>query len=863
MAPVIPLLALFGLTFAPTPWSPCGPAVNAAVEDAWVRYRAGDMEVAGQAFESARRRCPEHIGARVGLGYVALRSDDRPTATRWFEAVLDDDPLNVDALVGLGIVLRRTGENVGAERLFRRVLELDPNHAEALEFLGVAAPVRPVARPPLRLPDTVEAVARTAGDRFEVLRGGRWQPIYLNGVNLGAALPGRYPSEFPARDVYAAWIAELAELRANTIRVYTIHPPAFYDALAAHNRANSFRPILLVHGVWTELPPDHDFDDADWRGAFEEEMRRVVDVIHGRADIRHRPGHASGSYGSNVSPWTLGYIIGREWEPYAVEAFNLAHPDMTDWRGRYLEISGGTATDVWLTQVMEHMITYETETYRIQRPIAYTSWPTLDPLHHVTEPTADEEVAIRRRLGESVGRAPLEYDNDAVDLDPMLIRATTAFRGGVFAAYHAYPYYPDFMILDPAYSVAESPWGRSNYYGYLTALKARHPGMPVVIAEYGVPASLGSSHLQPQGWHHGGHTQTGMAEINARMTREIASAGMAGGIVFAWIDEWFKHNWLVIDKELPRHRNRLWLNLLDPEQMYGIIALEPLPPVAGATLAERLAGWGSVPPVIDQPSVGRLRAAADAAQLWLLLEPAGHDTEEWFIGFDVVRPDAGAFRWPGRRGPFLPMGVEFVLQVDGNGVRILADPSANPFRHTPRSRLRAPRSVTPDIDPAPPGYFIDRLEQRYNSPLIPRISHDGGYDSLRVMTNRMRYGRDGTEYPALGYDRGILLPGEPPDGHWMRDHGSGAIEIRIPWLLINVSDPSGRHVLYGGDGSGFHYESVDDIGIVLARPVANGQWSQAAARFSWDTWEEPEWRSRRRPVFEALRDAFLELEDNS
>ena len=43
-----------------------------------------------------------------------------------------------------------------------------------------------------------------------------------------------------------------------------------------------------------------------------------------------------------------------------------------------------------------------------------------------------------------------------------------------------------------------------------------------------------------------------MAAIDARLTREIREAGAAGWILFAWLDEWFKKNWIVIEYEIPR-----------------------------------------------------------------------------------------------------------------------------------------------------------------------------------------------------------------------------------------------------------------------------------------------------------------------
>ena len=53
-------------------------------------------------------------------------------------------------------------------------------------------------------------------------------------------------------------------------------------------------------------------------------------------------------------------------------------------------------TDIWMVKQCDLLLTYEEDTYNAQRPIAYTNWPTLDPLTHSTEPTAEEERAWRR-----------------------------------------------------------------------------------------------------------------------------------------------------------------------------------------------------------------------------------------------------------------------------------------------------------------------------------------------------------------------------------------------------------------------------------------------------------------------------------
>src|SRR5690606_17163154 len=80
-----------------------------------------------------------------------------------------------------------------------------------------------------------------------------------------------------------------------------------------------------------------------------------------------------------------------------------------------------------------------------------------------------------------------------------------------------------------------------------------------------------------------------------------------------------------------------------------------------------------------------------------------------------------------------------------------------------------------------------------------------------------------TEYLAVGYDRGILPAGPPPDGYWERSEDGTVLEVRIPWLLINVTDPSSRTVLQGpGD---------DNVGNAI--PGADGRWRQPPGAVGW------------------------------
>jgi hypothetical protein len=846
--------------------TPCPPPAVAALDSGWAAYRTDSNRVAAVRFHLAQRLCPDNLDAKVGLGFSLLRLGQVGRADSLFRVVLSRTTTNSDAWEGRARTALRLGDTTGAVSAGRRALVLAPSNQEFRSFLDRVAPDwnRPEAGNRAR-PDVLQLVARTRGQSFEIATGNGWRPFYVKGVNFGVALPGRYPSEFP-RDstLYAGWLDTLAAMHANVLRLYTILPPVFYRALRGWNLSHPDRVLWLVHGVWTELPPKHDFADPTWEAGFQREMRSVVDVVHGAATIAVRPGHAGGRYDADVSAWVLGYIIGREWEPFAVKAFDARRPSGS-YSGRYLRVRQGPAMDLWLARQCDVMLAYEADSYNALRPIAYTSWPTLDPLHHPTEPTTAEETYWRTRGGRRSEDQKLEYENDAIGLDANLIEPTAANPAGWFASYHAYPYYPDFMLLDPRYRQARSREGRSSYFGYLRDLVAHHRSMPTLIAEYGVPSSRGVAHLHPDGWSHGGHDEQRMAAIDARLTREIREAGAAGSIVFAWLDEWFKKNWVVIDYEIPRDNTRLWHNVMDAEQNYGILG-----EYAGeATTTPRLGGdpaqWRKLPPLQSGPpdatgSLRRLRAGADESFVYLAVEltPGKFPWASRGIqlAIDTYLPRVGQHRLPLSEVQS-EVGFEFLLDL------------AAPERGT--------MAVTPDyqrhdfrVDPA----TGDDFGRFFRRPVITRDRKDGRFDSLLVITNRAKFGRDGTFFPARRHDRGRLMHGTEAVStlaDWYLDEKAGLLQIRIPWDLLNVTDPSTRTLLFDRQTTGkygtatagdFHVgvviyskRTATSPKVVEALPsLAQGLWREDDfAGWRWRGWIEPRWHSRLKPVYDSLR----------
>src|SRR5256886_16398784 len=71
-------------------------------------------------------------------------------------------------------------------------------------------------------------------------------------------------------------------------------------------------------------------------------MRRAVDVVHGRARVAARAGHAWGRYYADVSDHVLAWVLGREWEPFSIHAYNRRPYGRRSYPGRFLAVDPGT-----------------------------------------------------------------------------------------------------------------------------------------------------------------------------------------------------------------------------------------------------------------------------------------------------------------------------------------------------------------------------------------------------------------------------------------------------------------------------------------------------------------------------------------
>ena len=604
--------------------------------------------------------------------------------------------------------------------------------AADLGFVPAATGGASWAPAPVDLGSGVTAVAGTAGDEYR-LHTADGDVTFLPGVNLGATTPGSQPGELAIdAGTYRRWLDLMGRMGIRVVRIYTIHPPAFYTELRAYNLAHPDAPLYLMAGVYLadeSYVSTQDLYDPAPTAAFDAEITDAVAAVHGALDRPETPGRADGTWTDDVSPWTAGWIAGVEWDPVATSASDVRNADAPAVRGRFFTSSAAaTPTERWLAARMETLAGALTAR-RALAPVAFVNWPTTDPLRHPGEPLDSE---------------------DLEQIDANAVRPTAAWHGGYFASYHAYPYFPDFLRYDPA--LAGGP--EDAWTAYLRTLQAHHAGIPVMITEFGVPSSLGSAHAGTEGRDQGGHSERRAMAMDAAMLRTISDLGLAGGLLFSWTDEWFKATWNTLPRQLPRDRRQLWHDPLTNEQWFGVLAQDPE----------------------TGPDATPVRLAADGTELVVRHDPG-------WVTFELTRP--GGFDAPLTLGFDVVPGGAGVLPDGGPDATSDYAVTLDPTGGTARALVRRA------LDPVVLDHATD-LPDRGSGPWV--LAQLTTSRALILPTSGERLPAETFDVGELAV--GPWAPGAAgSDSRNVVEFGGATVTLRLPWSLLGLADPSSRQAL--------------------------------------------------------------------
>lgn len=668
---------------------------------------------------------------------------------------------------------------------------------------------------------------KTDKDYFYVYKDSDWNQLFMRGVNIGATEPGLFPGDLTiSYETYYRWFGYISEMNCNCIRVYTLMPPQFYQALADFN-AKAKNELYMFQGIWVneediERLSDTYAENEKILNEFTSDAVNLVNVIHGNAKIAESAGKAYGTYTANVSKWLVGWIIGIEWDPNLVINTNNQHPDKKDYDGEFLYTQTATPFEAFLCRVGNSLIKHQSETYKFQVPLAFCNWITTDPLIHPNEPHEDE---------------------DKVTVNTENVKCRN-FGPGMFASYHIYPYYPDSLNYQEDYLEYIDDEGKVNpYAAYLEDLKLAHT-MPIIVAEFGIPTSRGMGHESVMGYNQGRVDESDQGAMLIDMLRCIENAKYAGGIIFTWQDEWFKRTWNNVMFDIA-DRRPYWSNIQTTEQCFGILAFDPGKNSVASYVDGNVSEWRNETPVAVTGQ-GSLYVKSDERYLYIMLDAKDYDFEKdtLLIPINTIS-DQGNTTAAGMNADFNTQ-ADFLISVGGkDNSHIYVDRYYDAFNYY---------------------YLYSKKLSDIPSEENAEVKNSGNFDIMRMCYGyNLTVKGTGQVVTDKAYETGKLRYGNgnpnSKDYRSLSDfyYADGKLEIRIPWQLLNIMDPSGKQQISDFWNtqviSPQSYEGFD-IGFAYRSDLSEKLSISLDGKYNYTTWNTPTWHERLKPAYYELQEYF-------
>jgi len=693
--------------------------------------------------------------------------------------------------------------------------------APPAEPIMVAIPNTTAEPSPQIAPSYKGPVSRVEGKSFFVRKAdGVFEPFFVKGVDIGAAKPGFWPGEFGIEESdYLRWFQQIGEMNANTIRVYVPQMPSFYDALLAYN-LSADKTLYLIQGIYMneELIAnylDAYCNDGELVKSFDRDLENTIDIIHGNAIVEKLPGNAGGIYSSDVSSYVIGYIPGIEFSADFIIGTNEKNPDKTSFSGTYVYTQNASPFEVFLAEAQEFMISYETEHYAVQRPIAITNWVTADPLSHPGEPNPGME--------------------DAVSIDVEHIKATANYAAGFFASYHVYPYYPDLMSYDPAYTSGDNP---NPYHAYLEELNAYHT-MPVLVAEFGIPTSRGKTHINAiTGFDQGGIEESAQGGMLVSMMNDIHDVGCMGGLIFSWQDEWFKRTWNTTDQE-EAERRPYWYSVESPEKSFGLLSFDP--GVKSTVLIDGKADdWSENNTIFESDGI-QLSVKSDEAYLYFKIDLGtlrfGQDTV--YIAADTI-PDQGNLSYNGTQ---FARAADFLIELNAETTSVLlVDPYYDVFQYQYSVQNTLVKSIAHQMDQNS-GTFVPLYAAMNRALVLPESGAVIPFSKLEA--GKLTYG--------------ISDPNSANFNSLADFYAIGnVLELRIPWLLFNVRDPGTKNIIANWNVTGaVTGQRIESFAFAAYSNPSTG--TIPFGTYTWDSWDLPTYHERLKKSYSIVQSCFAAI----
>ncbi|MBM6784903.1 hypothetical protein H6A33_01560 [Collinsella tanakaei] len=636
----------------------------------------------------------------------------------------------------------------------------------AYYYMGFYIDVVPVSH------EEVDPFIKQEGKEIYIDKGDGFEKFEIRGVDMGVGMPGHFATDYAiTKDMYLRWFKYIQEMGANTIRCYILQGQAFYEAFYEYNIDNP-EPLYLIHGVWIDdyTQNSHmDAFDTEYLAEFKDDIRTMIDAVHGNRIVELGTLAGTGSYRWDISQWVIGYILGVEWEPTTVAYTDMKNPDRSSFEGEYMKTTDEASPfEAMLAEAGNEAFRYETQRYGVQKLVAFSNWATTDPFEY------------------PYGVA--EHFDKYTQVDVEHIELTDLVKTGTFASYHIYPYYPDYLRNMQEYWTATDPHGNVNtYYTYLCQL-VKHHSIPVVISEFGVSTGRGMAQIDANtNRNQGFMSEDEQGRALVQSYRDIMEAGCAGSCIFTWQDEWFKRTWNTM-ANVDLLQTPYWSDYQTNEQYFGLISFDPGEDRSVSYVDGDDEEWTDED-VIGSQDGRTLSMKYDEKFLYFMVK--GDDVNEdtkLYLPIDTTQK-SGSTACEDPNVSF-DRAADFLMVIDGKeNSRVLVQERYEVMRATSLT-------ATEGIDP-----YVDPPEKDSNKfvPIELVLMTLTDYSIIEMPNNATRSDREDNFF-YVTYETGALIHGDANPAHEnfnsLADYcfGNGFVEIKIPWQLLNFSDPSNMHI---------------------------------------------------------------------
>lgn len=626
--------------------------------------------------------------------------------------------------------------------------------------------------------DDINYIFKIKDGFFSYYNEDQWENLIVKGVNIDSI-----SFDMKEKD-YIKWFHDIGEMNANAIRVKTLQTPEFYKSLYGYNR-NTDKPIYLFQGVLVDEVLLNEIQDPfklDNIVPYKEEINKTIDAIHGKGE----------KYNTDISQYLMGYILGVKWNPDVVDFTNRNRPDKKEFDGKFIYTEEARPFENFLANIIDHTLAYEAEKYKWQHPISFVNTVTTDILAHPYEPLKEE---------------------DYVSINPNLIK-TKDKTAGIFASYEIFPYYPEFLNLNPKYTKFMDHRGKvNNYAGYLKDLIEAHE-LPVIISDFGLPSARGMSIISVHGYNKGFLSETDQGTLIANMFQDIISQGGAGGLISNWQDQWDN-----------------WSDAQNSNENFGILSFDSFKIKVDGDLSD----WkkNKIEPLYSTDKTDK-KSSNKIKNLYM-------DNDERYLYF----------------------AIQYNELKDNNYDTLI-------FLDTTKDKGKSRNPFNNNIFIDGTDYIIHLTENGFSRILKADNSVDEADSFIPIQLNlseEIVHFRTGQTLPSINYETGILREGNGnPDSKYydsLTDYNKNTqnnlIELRIPWALIGFSDPSSKKidedVIIGGI----------KVRVVTYDPNVPEEYSMLPESeaveeriYKWDNWDEPIKMERLKASYSIIKDMFKE-----